>query len=33
MGYLTTEALQNPAEVFAIHESTTTHLEVTPWPL
>jgi folate-binding protein YgfZ len=33
MGYLTTEALANPAEVHAIHESLTTQLEVAPWPL
>lgn len=33
MGYLTTEALQNPVEVLAIQDTTTTHLEVAPWPL
>lgn len=33
MGYLTTEALQNPAEVLAIKDTTTTRLEVAPWPL
>jgi hypothetical protein len=33
MGYLTTEALQNPAEVLAINDKTTTRLEVAPWPL
>ena len=33
MGYLTTEALRNPAEVLAINDTTTTHLEVAPWPL
>lgn len=33
MGYLTTEALQNPVEVLAIQGTVTTHLEVASWPL
>lgn len=33
MGYLTTEALQNPGEVFAIQDAVTTHIEVATWPL
>lgn len=33
MGYLTTEALQNPVEVLAIQGIVTTHLEVASWPL
>ena len=33
MGYLSTEAPQGPGEVVAIHDSTTTHIEVAPWPL
>ncbi len=33
MGYLTTEALQNPVEVSAIQGTVTTHLEVASWPL
>lgn len=33
MGYLAMEALENPVEVFAIHDTVTTHLEVAPWPL
>lgn len=33
MGYLSTEALQNPGEVHAIRDDVNTHIEVTPWPL
>jgi folate-binding protein YgfZ len=33
MGYLTTEALQNPAEILAIHDTLTTRIEVSSWPL
>jgi folate-binding protein YgfZ len=33
MGYLTTETLQNPAEVLAIQGTVTTPIEVAPWPL
>jgi folate-binding protein YgfZ len=33
MGYLATEAPQGPGEVVAIHDSKTTPIEVTPWPL
>lgn len=33
MGYLTTEALQNPVEVSTIQGTVTTHIEVASWPL
>lgn len=33
MGYLSTDALQNPGEVHAIRDDVNTHIEVTPWPL